>query len=76
MLQTDTDTHTGPVSAQALQLTPDRGHAVVENLERASELCIAAGSHRPAAHTLPTSHKKNTFISDVLNLFNILQMQF
>ncbi|TNN43728.1 hypothetical protein EYF80_046073 [Liparis tanakae] len=27
-LQTDTHTYAGPVSAQALQLTPDRGHAV------------------------------------------------
>lgn len=53
-LQTDTHTYAGPVSAQALQLTPDWGHAVVEDFESTSELCITAGPHRAAARTLPT----------------------
>lgn len=54
MLQVDMDTYTGPVSAQALQLTPDRGHTVIENLEGTSKLGITAWTHGPTAHALPT----------------------
>ena len=53
MLQAAVDTYAWPVSAQALQVGPDRGHAVVENLERTSKLGIAAGTHQPTTCTLP-----------------------
>lgn len=47
MLQTGDSTYTGPLSAQPLQLSPDRGHAVVENLQRACKLCVTAGACGP-----------------------------
>lgn len=50
----DTDTYTGPVSAQTLQMTPDRRHTVVENLERPSKLRITAWAHRPSTCILTT----------------------
>lgn len=57
--QTDVSTYTGPVSVQPLQLGPDRGHAVVENLQGARKLCVTAGTGGPAVR-LPAWHRGRT----------------